>query len=339
MRTAGFVVVLRPLGLGDFLTGIPAYRAIGRAFPRHRIVLAAPRALAPLIDLAGGVTELCATRPLEPLDRVLHGADAAIDLHGCGPVSHRILLAARPRALVAFRNAEIPQSLAGATWLPREHEVVRWCRMLSHVGIAADPADLDLRALPGVMPAPRPSLTVVHPSAASESRRWPVARWAAVSRAEQRAGRTVVITGSAAERARAAEIAERAGLPPTSVAAGRTNLRDLAALVASAGRVVSGDTGVAHLATALRKPSVLLFGPMSPALWGPPPDRPYHRVLWSGRSGDPHGSAIDPGLLDISVDDVLAALAALDEADRRTSSATCGRCSTAFARVTSTRVL
>jgi ADP-heptose:LPS heptosyltransferase len=313
MRAARFVLVLRPLGVGDFLTGIPAYRAIARAFPRHRVVLAAPRALAPLLDLAGGVTELYDTRPLEPLDRALHGADVAVDLHGRGPASHRILLAARPRPLVAFRNEQVPQSAAGATWPAHEHEVVRWCRMLSHAGISADPGDLDLRAVPGLLPAPRPSLTVIHPSAASEARRWPIARWAAVARAERQAGRTVIVTGSVDERARAAEIVERAGLPSTSDAAGRTNLRELAALVGSAGRVVCGDTGVAHLATALRKPSVLLFGPMSPALWGPPPTRPYHRVLWSGRSGDPHGSAVDPGLLDISVADVLAALAALDE--------------------------
>ncbi len=302
------VVILRPLGLGDFLTGIPAYRAIARAFPDHRIVLAAPSALGGLVELGCGIDELVATEPLEPLAPVLHAADVAVDLHGRGPESHRILLAARPRRLVAFRNPAVPASRSGARWIAAEHEVLRWCRMLTHAGIAADPRELDLHIPIRERPSAGTAMTIVHPGAASESRRWPVARWAAVARAEATAGRRVVITGSSAERARALDVARRAGISAAAVVAGRTNLRQLAQLVGSADAVVCGDTGVAHLATALRIPSVLLFGPMSPARWGPPPERAQHRVLWSGRSGDPHGTSIDPGLLEISVADVLEAL-------------------------------
>ncbi|MDQ3822907.1 MAG: glycosyltransferase family 9 protein, partial [Actinomycetota bacterium] len=82
-----------------------------------------------------------------------------------------------------------------------------------------------------------------------------------------------------------------------------------------AGRVVCGDTGVAHLATAFATPSVVLFGPTPPSLWGPPPGRTWHRALWAGGRGDPHADAPHPGLLEIRVDDVLAALAALDRQD------------------------
>jgi ADP-heptose:LPS heptosyltransferase len=82
-------------------------------------------------------------------------------------------------------------------------------------------------------------------------------------------------------------------------------------VVAAARVVVSGDTGVAHLATAYRRPSVVLFGPVSPALWGPPP-RPQHVVLWHGvvhgRTGDPWGTSLDPDLAQISVDEVIEAL-------------------------------
>ncbi|MCW2953567.1 MAG: glycosyl transferase, family 9, partial [Conexibacter sp.] len=106
-------------------------------------------------------------------------------------------------------------------------------------------------------------------------------------------------------------VAAAAGLAPRAVAAGRTGLHELAALVAGAERVVCGDTGVAHLATALGTPSVVLFGPTAPAAWGPPPERPWHRVLWSGRSGDPHAPAADAGLLEISAAEVLAALGEL----------------------------
>jgi ADP-heptose:LPS heptosyltransferase len=82
-------------------------------------------------------------------------------------------------------------------------------------------------------------------------------------------------------------------------------------LVAAAGRVACADTGVAHVATAVGTPSVVLFGPTPPALWGPPPD-PRHVVLWEGARGDPHATEPGPGLLAICVDDVLGALAALD---------------------------
>ena len=65
---------------------------------------------------------------------------------------------------------------------------------------------------------------------------------------------------------------------------------------------------MAHLATAYGIPSVVLFGPTPPSEWGPPPDRPRHRVLWSGTRGDPHAAAPDAGLLAITVQDVLDAL-------------------------------
>ena len=31
---------------------------------------------------------------------------------------------------------------------------------------------------------------------------------------------------------------------------------------------------------------MVLFGPMSPARWGPPPGRPYHRALWHGTTSE-----------------------------------------------------
>src|SRR4029453_315150 len=96
--------------------------------------------------------------------------------------------------------------------------------------------------------------------------------------------------------------------------AGQGGVPPIARLVAAADRVVCGDTGIAHLATALRTPSVVLFGPTSPALWGPPPHPPWHRALWAGTSGDPPGQLPDPGLLAIDVDQVTAALADLPPA-------------------------
>jgi ADP-heptose:LPS heptosyltransferase len=293
------IVVLRALGLGDLLTAVPALRALRAAFPSATITLATPAALAPLALLTGAVDEVVDTAPLAPLDPASAGADLAVNLHGRGPESTRLLAATNPGRLIAF-------GFDGRGWRAEEHEVRRWCRLLTESGIPADPSDLDL-ALPPV-PSRAPGAVVLHPGAASESRRWPVDRWAEVGRAVAATDRRVVVTGSTPEIELAAEVGLRAGLPPESLLAGRTGLLELAALVAGAHRVVCGDTGVAHLATAYRTPSVLLFGPTPPARWGPPADRPRHTVLWAGLAGDPHGNTPDAGLLQISVAEVLAAL-------------------------------
>jgi ADP-heptose:LPS heptosyltransferase len=287
-------VVLRALGLGDFLTAVPALHALADAFPDHRRVLAAPTALAPLVGLAGAVDGVVDTAPLAPLGQSLQGPDVAVNLHGRGPQSHRVLLAAGPRRLIAFAHPDVPESAEGPPWAPAEHEVTRWCRLLQASGIPADPSRLDLPSPAGVTAS---GAVVVHPGASSADKRWPAARWAEVATAQAAAGRSVVVTGSADEAGLAREVAATAGLPPEAVLAGRTDLLTLAAVVAGAALVLCGDTGVAHLATALGTPSVILFGPVPPSVWGPPPDRPQHVALWAGPDG----------LRDITVDQVLAA--------------------------------
>jgi ADP-heptose:LPS heptosyltransferase len=184
--------------------------------------------------------------------------------------------------------------------------------MLAWYGIPADPGDLALRRPGGRHPR---GLTLVHPGAKAAQRRWPPERFAAVARQLAARGHRVVVTGSAGERDLAEDVAERAGLPRRAALAGRTDTGQLAALVAGARLLISGDTGIAHLATAYGTPSVLLFGPMSPALWGPPPDRPWHRVLWhaplAARPGEP--DRVHPALRAITADEVLAAVAHVED--------------------------
>jgi ADP-heptose:LPS heptosyltransferase len=297
---------------------VPALRALARAFPEHRRVLAAPAALKPLVPLIDPELELAPVGELEPLPAALSNAELAVNLHGRGPDSHRILLragAGRARRLW-FAHGAIAESRAAPRWRADEHERERWCRMLAEQGVAADPGDLAVAPPAGASPLdPAGPPTVIHPGAASAARRWPACRYATVARAELDAGRTVAVTGSASEAGLAHEVAAAAGLPRTAVLAGRTSLDTLARVVGAAGRVVCGDTGMAHLATAVGTPSVVLFGPTSPAHWGPPRD-PRHRVLWRGTaadSGDPHANRPDPRLLRIQADEVIEALAGLPQ--------------------------
>ena len=293
------VLVLRALGLGDLLAGVPALRAIRAGLPGHELVLAAPEPLRPLVELTGAVDRLLPTGELEPVGWRGPPPDVAVDLHGNGPASRVLLQALAPRRLVAFGHD------GGPAWCTEEHERHRWCRLVGEaLGVATDPDDL-LLPMPRVG-SPAPGAVVVHPGAASGSRRWPSRRYAAVARCLAEAGHSVVVTGSGAEHRLAAEVASRAGLPDEAVLAGRTDLAGLAALVAGARLLVAGDTGVAHLASAYRTSSVLLFGPTPPATWGPPPGP--HTVLWHGGGpGDPHGSEVDPALARITVEEVVAA--------------------------------
>lgn len=305
------LVALRALGLGDAVTAVPALRALREAFPRHLLVLAGPHRLAPLLQPDRLADQFCDAHGLAPLPADLAPVDVAVDLHGRGPGSQPLLAALRPRRLVAFCHPDLPCTAGGPAWRAGEHEVARWCRMLADSGIPADPRRLDLTPPPGPVPPFIRGATIVHPGAASAARRWPPERFAAIARAELCTGRHVVITGSGSERSTAARVAHLAGVPRSHVLAGRSSLAGLARIVAAAGRVVCGDTGVAHLATAYGVPSVVLFGPVPPSEWGPPADRPLHVALWAGHRGDPHGRTLDPGLAEITVADVAASLASL----------------------------
>lgn len=302
------ILMLRALGLGDFLTAIPAMRALRNGFSDHRITLAAPRALWPLVSMAAVVDELVDQHGLQDLPRPIDPPALAVNLHGKGPQSHRLLQTAAPRRLTAFRCPAAGHD--GPEWDQGEHEVVRWCRLITEsLDIPADPTDLRLRQTgDGIGRLLDSDTAILHPGAAYEARRWPIDRWVHVARYLTDRGLQVRVTGDASEVERAAEVVARAGLPSSSSIAGKTALPELVEQVAAARVVVCGDTGVAHLATALETPSLLLFGPTSPRRWGPPDNGP-HRVLWHGDgTGDPWGDRPDPALLRISTDEVTASL-------------------------------
>ena len=317
------VLVLRALGLGDGLAGVAALRGLRRAFAGHRLVLAAPAQIGGFLRRRGVVDDVLATPELDALTPQLWAGrrstppEVAVDLHGCGPASHLLLQALDPGRLVAWHCPAAGYD-EGPEHRLDEQEVTRWCRLVTAAGGPCGPEDLllDPVDLPG-SPVGRGHV-VVHPGAASASRRWPADRFAAVAAALAAAGHRVVVTAGAAERDLAAAVTPAGG---TDLAGG-VDLDGLASVVAAAALVVCGDTGVAHLATAYRVPSVLLFGPTPPAWWAPAVDPGRHRVLWPGDRfpaapggrwyrGDPHGAAVDPALDLVTVAEVLDAAASL----------------------------
>jgi ADP-heptose:LPS heptosyltransferase len=304
------VLVLRALGLGDLLTAVPALRGLRSAYPDHRLTLAAPAPLRELAMLTGAVDDLLPTTlpriqeaaaQLGPLSWHEPPPAVAVNLHGRGPQSTRALQELQPTVLLTHADSGKP----GPEWDSDLHEVRRWCRLLEYFGIPADPSDLALARPQEASSAP--GVVIVHPGCGFAARHWPVNRYAAVARRLAGDGLRVVVSGSAAERPLATSVAAAAGLPHDVVLAGRTTLSQLAAMVADASLVVCGDTGIAHLATAYGTPSVVLFGPVSPQHWGPPPERPQHSALWAGNVGNTFSDQPDPGLLRITTAEVIAA--------------------------------
>ncbi|MCG8925842.1 glycosyltransferase family 9 protein [Lentzea sp. CC55] len=280
------ILVLRALGLGDLLTAVPALRGLRAAFPRAEITLAAPEWLADAVSRIEAVDALLPTAGLAPIG--FHRPDLAVNLHGRGPQSVERLLATQPRRLITYADGRWDERVTALEWPAEQHEVLRWCHLLQRHGIHCDPDDFRLAPL-----GERTGRIVVHPGASTGARRWPAERYAEVARA---LGPEVVITAGPGEE----DLARRVG---PNVVAG--TLADLMDLVGTARLVVCGDTGVAHVATAYRTPSVLLFGPVPPALWGP--RRGPHRALWHGTTGDTFADVPDPGLLRITAEEVLDA--------------------------------
>ncbi|HET7822190.1 MAG TPA: glycosyltransferase family 9 protein [Nocardioidaceae bacterium] len=307
------VLVLRALGLGDLLTSVAALRGLRRAWPGARVVLAAPAALGGWLVTTGVVDDAVAVRGLHDgavLASRTGAPDVVVNLHGRGPQSHHLLAGLRAQRLVGFACPEGGFD-EGPQWHDDEHEVDRWIRLALWAGGTADADDLRLPSQDE-----RSTHVVVHPGAASASRRWPAGRWAAVAAVLAADGHPVVVTGTRAEAALCAEVA--AAAPSIEDACGRHDLPGLGHLVGTAALVLSGDTGVAHVATAYGTPSVTIFGPVSPALWGARIDPHLHVALWpasakGARPGDPHGSAPDERLLATGVAEVVEAATALLE--------------------------
>src|SRR5205085_1983701 len=94
--------------------------------------------------------------------------------------------------------------------------------------------------------------SVLHCGAKAPGRRWPAERFAQLARLLAGRGHRVVITGGESESGLARRIGDAAQVP----ALADLTLEALLTLIADAAVVVSGDTGVAHVAAGYRVPSV-----------------------------------------------------------------------------------
>ena len=111
---------------------------------------------------------------------------------------------------------------------------------------------------------------VIAPRGNWETKRWPDEKSADVARHFLQRGYAVILVGAARERAVAGNIARLA--PGVVDLTGETTVSELAALISRAAICIAHDSGPMHLAVALGRPVVSLFGPSDPVWAGP-----YHR--------------------------------------------------------------
>lgn len=330
MRT----LAVRLDSMGDVLLTGPALRALA-ADSDHLTLLCGPRGRA-AAELLPGIDDLVCWRSpwIDPEPEPVDPTDVA-DLVAT-------LAAGRfDRAVVftSFHQSPLPTALvarlAGIAWVGaisvdypgslldlRHHvdddlsEVDRALSLAAASG-ATLPAEDDgrLALRPGALPASSvgDGHVVLHPGTSVPARAWPPASFRRTCEQLAAAGHRVVVTGAPNERELTAYVAGRSGARDLG---GRTDLAELAAVLASARAVVVANTGPAHLAAAVGTPVVSLFAPTVPAVRWAPHGVPH--VLLGDQSAPCRGTRATrcpvpghPCLSSVTPEDVVAAVASL----------------------------
>lgn len=332
--TAPHVLVARLDNAGDVLLAGPAVRAVA-AGARRVTFLCGPagRAAAELLPGVDEVVEYAAPWVLAdppPVDRAQ--VDAVVDRVAALRVDQGIVLGSfhqspLPTALVlrmagvpflAATSVDYPGSLLDVRHLIDDdvHEVERALDLVAAAGHRLPAGDDGRLAVRGAGPSPLPPGTgpyvVVHPGASVPARAWAPERHAELVARLVAAGRRVVVTGGPDERQLCATVAGDLAVD----LAGATSMAGLAAVLAGADVVVTGNTGPAHLAAAVATPVVSLYAPTVPAVrWRP--WRVPHVLLGdqdipcAGCRARACPVAGQPCLGTVAVDDVVAAVTAL----------------------------
>jgi lipopolysaccharide heptosyltransferase I len=290
-------LIVRLGALGDIVHAIPVAAALRRAFSDARIdwlVSAKHREMLDLVpvidrrlvindrtDARGGSSMLSAIRELRAASY-----DVAIDLQGL--IKSALLARASGAArVVGFSGAYARERFArlfysdvydpgrGGLYDPREtrHVVEINLGVLTTIGLSAGRAEFPIddvasAAARNVRERTSGRYALLNPGAAWPNKRWPPARLAEVARAlrDRHDLMSAVLWGPGEESLARDVIAAANGAailsPPTTIA-------DLVALSRGAALMVSGDTGPAHIASAVGAAVVGIYGPTRPARNGP----------------------------------------------------------------------
>jgi heptosyltransferase-1 len=337
------LLVVRLGAMGDILHALPAVTALRQAHPSWQIGWVVEPHWQAL--LSTGNSE-CRGSAMPVVDRLHFAASRAWKRHPLNGKTlsqikelRRELRAAQYDAVLdlqgAIRSAVIGRMTGCVRRIgearPREWPA-HWCfteRIVTHgahvieqdmelaSAVAGDPLAAAAPLLPvdpeaeswcgdwlaeRVAPAGAGPLALIIPGAGWGAKRWPPERFAAVAKGLRDRGIQVLVNAAPGEESLAAPITAEGGAIPIT-----TTLPQLIALTRRLALCVGGDTGPIHLASALSRPIVGIYGPTDPSRNGPYGTRA--RVLRSPDSRRDHSrrDAPEPGLLTITPEDVLRA--------------------------------
>lgn len=282
------LLVVKTSSMGDVVHAMPVVADIHRHLPGTEIdwLVEAPFAAIPqlhpgvrrVLPMAwrkwrGRLHDRATWRAMGLLrDELRTGAyDMVLDLQG---LLKSALWARQAHApLAGFDRASIREP--AAAWLydrkaavPRQLHAVQRCRLLAaaHLGLPApsSPPEFGLQP-PAAGWRPRGDYAVLIPNASRPEKHWPERHWVAVGRRVHERGWTpIVLWGRADEQTLAERIAAgcEGDVPPF------LRVGEMAAVLAGAREVVGLDTGFAHLAAALGRPTVGIYCDHEPGLAG-----------------------------------------------------------------------
>ncbi len=297
------IAIFRALQLGDMLCAVPALRALRQAHPQaHIALIGLPWARAFVERYAHLVDELIVFPgavgfPEQPEtdehletfcgEMRVRQFDLAIQLHGSGGVANDIIGRMGARLDAGFIQPTERRDGVFIPWPETLNEIERYTALMSALSINVQDLSLEIpltqadrdecEALIRDRGIDTDRLVIVHAGAQLPSRRWPVERFAAVARSLVDDGWQLALTGSASEKSLTTLLAQSMPIKPVDLA-GTTSLGGLAALVQKARLVVCNDTGLSHVAAAMKTPSVVIALGSDTARWSPL-DRTLHRVL------------------------------------------------------------